>query len=270
MGVTPNRRDLNLFHVEAWTPVCITTSSDKASLIRAGACRKIGYIHYRGLQFAKREFVFCRASDNFSVDVRFSAKDMNESAKRVEIRIGGRWRELCTVPFYSGNEYAVSLCRSLGYDEGVASGRRMSNSSSAIMRCAPGATAIEECTFTEIREEVCWSFRISCRNFNRDGKIRLVDGWRESEGEVEIYFNRSWGVMCADKWEIDDANVVCRQLGYQNAVSVSAKRRGLHLLSDEAVYYARCKANETWFSYCEKLRNCSVKAEVSCKENECK
>ncbi|KAJ8034719.1 Neurotrypsin [Holothuria leucospilota] len=48
----------------------------------------------------------------------------------------------------------------------------------------------------------------------RRGDIRLVDGDSEYEGRVEIFLNNEWGTIGDDNWDNDDADVVCRQLGY--------------------------------------------------------
>ena len=51
----------------------------------------------------------------------------------------------------------------------------------------------------------------SCIN----GEVRLLGDINDSEGRVEICINKMWESVCDYSWDTADANVVCKQLGYQ-------------------------------------------------------
>jgi len=46
------------------------------------------------------------------------------------------------------------------------------------------------------------------------GEVRLVDGRHPAQGRVEIRVDGEWGTICSYGWGQNDANTICRQLGY--------------------------------------------------------
>lgn len=46
-----------------------------------------------------------------------------------------------------------------------------------------------------------------------EGQVRLVNGSNSDEGRVEICRNGQWGGVCDSNWGVNEAQVVCRQVG---------------------------------------------------------
>ncbi|XP_067280246.1 galectin-3-binding protein A-like isoform X2 [Pseudorasbora parva] len=83
----------------------------------------------------------------------------------------------------------------------------------------------------------------------REGRVRLV-GDHPSSGRVEIYHDGQWGTICDDGWDLAEAQVVCRQMGFLGAISVTpggqyGEGSGPIWLDD-----MNCKGSESLLSEC--------------------
>ena len=79
--------------------------------------------------------------------------------------------------------------------------------------------------------------------------VRLVGSF--NKGRVEVFHNNIWGTMCDDSWDIIDAGVVCRQLGF--AVATQAYQGDSVLDGSGQIWLDEVTCNGTESS----ISNCS-------------
>ena len=49
--------------------------------------------------------------------------------------------------------------------------------------------------------------------------VRLNGADVEYGGRVEIFYKGKWGRICPEGWDLNDAKVICKQLGFQSALA---------------------------------------------------
>ncbi|KAK3753687.1 hypothetical protein QZH41_013133 [Actinostola sp. cb2023] len=111
---------------------------------------------------------------------------------QVEIQYNGAWGAVCG---YSGSGWDIQdahvICRMLGYKaaerpigyiEGETTTRKLMDG----VRCTDPPAV----------------------------QVRLAAGRSPNSGRVEVRYHGAWGTVCDDGWDTNDAEVVCRMLGY--------------------------------------------------------
>ncbi|PIK47660.1 putative deleted in malignant brain tumors 1 protein-like isoform X5 [Apostichopus japonicus] len=155
----------------------------------------------------------------------------NETAGRVEIYRNGEWGTVCD-DFWDISDAAV-VCRQLGFPGvitapggasfGAGSGEihmddvECTGDESNLLSCRH--TAIDNCGHGEDASAVCSTVLPASPTPHADGGAIRLNGGNETAGRVEIYRNGEWGTVCDDFWDISDAAVVCRQLGFPGVIT---------------------------------------------------
>lgn len=72
---------------------------------------------------------------------------------------------------------------------------------------------------------------------------------------MEVFINSQWSTVCDDLWDIRDADVVCRQLGYPRALA--AARGNTFAMGNGNILLTRvnCVGNESSLLLCDKQVN---------------
>ena len=89
--------------------------------------------------------------------------------------------------------------------------------------------------------------------------IRLAGNDSSHQGRVEVFVNGLWGTVCDDGWDLQDAAVACKQLGFFGAED--AKMNAFFGSGTGIVHMAdiNCAGNETSLLSCSHrtmINNC--------------
>ena len=80
--------------------------------------------------------------------------------------------------------------------------------------------------------------------------VRFVNESAEYEGTIELYYFGLWATVCADQWDLDDADIVCKDLGFGPAITARKQENYRWDRYPTLCYNVFCISDELTFQSC--------------------
>uniref|UniRef100_W5K0Z2 SRCR domain-containing protein n=1 Tax=Astyanax mexicanus TaxID=7994 RepID=W5K0Z2_ASTMX len=231
---------VEVYYKDQWGTVCddswdINDAAVVCRQMRCGEALRSGPIHLDNVACSGSEnsITGCRHSSSHNcghgedagvtcgVNIRL-VNGTGSCSGRVEVYYNGEWGTVCDDSWDIND--ATVVCRQMGC------GEALSVHSSAHFGAGSGPIHLDDVACSGSENSITSCSRASSQNCNHGEdagvtcaggvNIRLVNGTGSCSGRVEVYYNGEWGTVCDDSWDINDATVVCRQMGCGEALSV--------------------------------------------------
>ncbi|XP_076860600.1 antigen WC1.1-like [Brachyhypopomus gauderio] len=209
--------------------------------------------------------VICNGSSQVFHEGRVRLSGGRECKGQVEVFFIQDWRRVL-LDSWSVSEASV-VCRQLGCgsvlnfsSSSPSSPEQHSHMCVTGFNCSGSEAHLGNCSSAKLYNLSCSSREQLSITCSAHRSIRLVGSGGDCAGRLEVFLSGSWGTVCDDSWDIEDAQVVCRQLQCGVALSVPVPAWFGPGTGPIQLNEVQCEGSET------SLWNCRYQL---CREDEC-
>ncbi|XP_066509997.1 scavenger receptor cysteine-rich type 1 protein M130-like [Hoplias malabaricus] len=182
---------------------------------------------------------------------------------RVEVKSGQSWMPVCETDF--DWQDAQVVCREMGCGtllklQGVPYGKGYLPFGTTEFHCNGTEKNLRACSILPKMGQTCIPGQAVQLTCSGPDDVRLVEGSGRCTGTVEIFSDGVWRKVTADRWSMQEASVVCRQLDCGSAVMSTMRVAG----KDEIAwgFHVACKGSESAVKECTILYSWEVRFPV--------